>query len=79
VQTPTPQVGSTTLQPSPANPYSEPAHPLAAPEAPQRNVPPGLPSPAPGQVPGSGAEPIGLQPRTPPEVPVATTTPQPMT
>ena len=74
MQTPTPQVGSTTLQPSPANPYSEPAHALASPEAPQRNVPPGLPSPAPEQVPRPGVEPIGV----PPGIPIVPTTPQPM-
>ena len=79
MQTPTPQVDPNNPQPNPADPNQEPAHPLAAPETPQRNVPPGLPSPVAEQVPGPGAEPIGLQPGTPPKVPVAPTTPQPMT
>jgi hypothetical protein len=54
------------VQQTPANPDPGPARTPTPAEVPQRDVPPGIPSPLPEQVPG-GPEPIA--PPAPPEIP----------
>jgi hypothetical protein len=69
---PNPQVDPNNPQPTPANPNPGPARTPTPPETPQREVPPGVPSPLPE--PGPGPEPIGVPPTTPTEIPATPTT-----
>ena len=75
MQNPNPQVDPNNPQPMPATPNPGPARTPTPPEDPQRDVPPGVPSPLPEQVPGP--EPIGVPPTTPTEIPATPTTPEP--
>src|SRR6266542_2287678 len=67
-----PQVDPNNPQPTPANPNPGPARTPTPPETPQREVPPGVPSPLPE--PGPGPEPIGVPPTKPTEIPATPTT-----
>jgi hypothetical protein len=52
MQNTNPQVDPNNPQPTPTNPNPAPARPLTPPETPQREVPPGIPSPLPEPGPG---------------------------
>lgn len=63
-------------EPTPADPNPSPTRPGTPSEAPQRDVPIGVPSSVPEQIPVP-SEPVGVPPTSPPEIPSNPTTPQP--